>query len=94
MLVLTRKIGETIIIGENIRVTIVDIGQGRAKIGVVAPPHIKVDREEVREKKLHEVDPEAAVPVQMHNRISEQLASDLTPQPTAKPTLPFHKKPR
>lgn len=49
MLVLTRKIGEEIVIGHDIRVTVVDLGNGRVKLGIVAPKSVRVDRSEVRE---------------------------------------------
>ena len=54
MLVLTRKPGEQLVIGGDIRVTIVSVGPGRVKIGIEAPPHVRIDRQEVHEKILHE----------------------------------------
>ena len=50
MLVLSRKVNEVICIGDSIRVTVVEIGQGRVKIGIVAPRNISVDRLEVRDR--------------------------------------------
>ena len=47
MLVLTRKAGESIVIADNIRITITSIGDGRVKIGVEAPRDVRVDRAEV-----------------------------------------------
>jgi carbon storage regulator len=47
MLVLTRKTGQEIIIDGDIRVVVTSIDDGRVKIGIMAPPHIKVDRGEV-----------------------------------------------
>lgn len=47
MLVLTRKTGEEIIIGDDIRITVTSIGEGRVKIGISAPPSIKVNRAEI-----------------------------------------------
>ena len=47
MLVLTRKTGQEIIIDGEIRITISAISDGRVKIGISAPPHVKVDRAEV-----------------------------------------------
>ncbi len=47
MLVLTRKTGESINIGGDIKLTITSIGDNRVKIGVVAPPHVRVDRAEI-----------------------------------------------
>jgi len=52
MLVLTRKIGEKIMIGEDIEVVLIGIlSKGRVRIGVTAPHSIEVDREEVRKSK-------------------------------------------
>ncbi|MDO4570491.1 MAG: carbon storage regulator [Planctomycetia bacterium] len=47
MLVLSRKIGERILIGEDIAITIVRISQGTVRIGVEAPRDMAVVREEV-----------------------------------------------
>lgn len=47
MLVLTRRTGESIVIGNGIKITVVNIGPGRVKIGIEAPPTVRVDREEV-----------------------------------------------
>jgi carbon storage regulator len=50
MLILTRKLGENIRIGENIKITILDVKGGQVKLGIDAPPHIAVHREEIYEK--------------------------------------------
>jgi carbon storage regulator len=47
MLVLTRKVDESIIIGDNIKITVVDIRGDQAKIGIEAPREISVHREEI-----------------------------------------------
>lgn len=47
MLVLSRKINETVLIGDNIRVTVVAIRGNQVRIGVEAPPEVPVFREEV-----------------------------------------------
>ena len=48
MLVLTRKEGERIVIADEIQITVCHIGAGRVKIGVDAPPHVKIVRGEIR----------------------------------------------
>ncbi len=47
MLVLTRRPGESIVIGDGIKLTVVTVGPGRVKIGIEAPPHVRIDREEI-----------------------------------------------
>ena len=53
MLILTRKLDETILIGENISIKIVEIRGKQVRIGIDAPADILVLREEM---KLHEGD--------------------------------------
>lgn len=47
MLVVSRKKDESIIIGENIKVTIVEIAKDRIRIGVDAPESVKIVRSEL-----------------------------------------------
>jgi carbon storage regulator len=47
MLVLTRKIDETIVIGGCIKVKLLQIGSDRVRLGIEAPPDVVVDREEI-----------------------------------------------
>ncbi len=47
MLVLTRRINERIVIGENIVVTVLEVHGDQVRIGIDAPREIKVFREEV-----------------------------------------------
>jgi carbon storage regulator len=49
MLVLTRKEGERVQIGENICVTVVRIASGGVRLGVEAPPEVPVLRAELKE---------------------------------------------
>ena len=50
MLVLTRRIGETIVIGDNVEVTVLDLSSNKAKIGIAAPDDVKIFREEVLQR--------------------------------------------
>jgi carbon storage regulator len=50
MLILTRRLGESIIIEDSIKVTVVDINNQQIKLGIDAPKHITINREEVAKK--------------------------------------------
>jgi carbon storage regulator len=49
MLVLSRQKDQTIMIGDNIEITVVDIRGDKIRLGITAPPHIPVHRKEVYE---------------------------------------------
>lgn len=50
MLVLTRKVGEGIIIGEDVRITVVEVRGNSIRLGIDAPRHKKIHRLEVYER--------------------------------------------
>lgn len=50
MLMLTRKVGESLVIGKDIAVTVVDCSHQSAKLGIEAPKEIAVHREEIYER--------------------------------------------
>lgn len=52
MLVLSRKEGERLIIGERIIVTVVKLDGRRVKLGIEAPPQIGIQREEILDGSL------------------------------------------
>ena len=47
MLILTRRVGETLSIGDNIEVTVLGVRGGQVRIGVKAPRDVAVHREEI-----------------------------------------------
>ncbi len=50
MLVLSRKKGEALKIGNDIIITILETGDGRVKVGIDAPPEVRVLRAELKDK--------------------------------------------
>ena len=50
MLILTRRVGETLMIGDDITITICSIRNNQARIGIQAPSHVAVHRKEVYER--------------------------------------------
>ena len=55
MLILTRKLGESITIGEEIKITVLECQGKQVKLGIIAPRHVKVHREEIFEKKSQDI---------------------------------------
>jgi carbon storage regulator len=51
MLVLSRRQSETIVIGDNIRVQVLEISGGRVRLAIEAPSDVSVDREEIWQRK-------------------------------------------
>ncbi|MGE0510459.1 MAG: carbon storage regulator CsrA [Acidimicrobiia bacterium] len=47
MLVLTRRVGQSILVGDDIVVTVLDNGRDQVRIGISAPHNVSVHREEV-----------------------------------------------
>ena len=55
MLVLSRKLGERIVIGRNIEVSVIDIRGGRVRLGVNAPLSVRVVRSEIHDRRETEL---------------------------------------
>lgn len=47
MLVLTRKVGESIMVGDDVKIVVVDIDRGQIKLGIEAPKSTAVHRQEI-----------------------------------------------
>ena len=54
MLILSRRISEKLIIGENVTVTILAVKGNQVRIGIDAPRDVRVDREEVHQRIMQE----------------------------------------
>ena len=47
MLILTRRVGESIVIGDNVVITVVEAGRDHVRVGIEAPRSVPVHRQEV-----------------------------------------------
>ena len=54
MLILTRRVGETLMVGDDITVTVLGVKGNQVRIGVNAPKDVAVHREEIYERIKHE----------------------------------------
>lgn len=81
MLVLTRKVNEKIVIGDNIEIVLVDVSKDQVKIGINAPRNVKVHRWEVYEEIKREnreaahvvaFDPLASLPMDFLNNLGKK----------------------
>lgn len=52
MLVIQRKVGETVVVGEDVSITVEEVRGKSVKLAVTAPPHVMVDRDEIRARRL------------------------------------------
>ena len=60
MLILTRRVGEALMIGDNVTATVLGIKGNQVRIGVLAPKEVGVHRQEIYERIRHEKDGAAA----------------------------------
>lgn len=63
MLILTRKTGQTIVVGDDIKITVTEVNGNHVKLGIDAPKDIVVNRQEVHDRMQTEmmIDKEVAV---------------------------------
>jgi carbon storage regulator len=79
MLIIRRRQGESILIGDDIEIEIVEMGPARVKVGINAPRHISVQRKEiaaVRERNLAA----AALGVEVRALIARRLCPENFPK--------------
>jgi carbon storage regulator len=54
VLILTRRVGESIMIGTNVTLTVLGVKGNQVRIGINAPKDVEVHREEIYERIRHE----------------------------------------
>ena len=74
MLILTRRVGETVMIGDDVTITVLGVKGNQVRVGINAPKHVAVHREETYERIKRE----------QHNSDSD----DVTEKPKAQEYAP------
>lgn len=76
MLVLSRKIGERLVIGEGVVVQVLAVRRGQIRLGITAPPSVHIRREELPE-----------LPEKAEELLRQGTAPRRSPAPAARPVL-------
>ena len=69
MLILTRRVGETLVIGDDVRVTVLGVRGNQVRVGVNAPKDVAVHREEIYQR----IQSEKEVPNLGEDSVSDDL---------------------
>lgn len=87
MLILQRRIGESLMIGEEIRVSVVSIEGGRVRLAISAPPEVSILRSELLDAKLANQDSavEEAAPAELLGLLGGMPVSQKHEKGDAKP---------
>lgn len=97
MLILTRRVGETIVIGDNVVITVLGIKGNQARIGINAPKDLPVHREEIYQRIQHEKtgqpEGDSVVATPKEPKSTEKAAAPVsTPVPTSTTSVTIKKR--
>lgn len=76
MLVLSRKSGEAIMLGDDIKIVIVETRSDKVRVGIEAPPEMPVHRQEVYEAIQREMQEQGGLPQEAESPQAEEAQGD------------------
>lgn len=71
MLILTRRVGETVMIGDDVTITVLGVKGNQVRVGINAPKSVAVHREEIYERIKREQQGEAPPPPEKPKQAAE-----------------------
>jgi carbon storage regulator len=71
MLILTRRVGETLMVGDEVSVTVLGVKGNQVRIGINAPKHVAVHREEIYERIKREQQEEGSAQASAVSAVSD-----------------------
>jgi carbon storage regulator len=91
MLILTRRVGETIVIGDDVIVTVLGIKGNQVRIGINAPKDVSVHREEIYQRIQQEKNTTTTTPVAKPD-VAPAVTAPIAPATTTTTTTVVRKK--
>ncbi len=92
MLILTRKPGESLYIGDNVKITIVEIKGHQIRVGIDAPPELRIYREEIYLQILEENKKAAEAPAGADKGLEGLTSAWAERKPGSTPGAPIGQK--